>query len=115
MLLRQASQCRPRAEELLAFAGQQNHVNTFVHASFQNGFVELLHHVIGVSVCRGIGERNNRYTIEGFVIYEAQSWAGYRRLVRRRKRGVSRPKSQKDQREFIAEEPWRRRDKSPHP
>jgi hypothetical protein len=57
-----------RAEELLTFAGDQNHLNSFVHARIENRAIELLHHFVAVRVRGRIVERDDRDAVRDLVI-----------------------------------------------
>ena len=51
---------RARAKEFFAAAGNHDHLHAFIHAGRKNPRVELLHHLVGVSVRRRIVQRYNR-------------------------------------------------------
>jgi hypothetical protein len=64
------------AKEFFAAAGDYYHLDTFIHPRFENARIQLLHHLVGISICRRIVERQDRDTVFGSIIYELACMSG---------------------------------------
>jgi hypothetical protein len=67
---RQHRDAGPSGEEFFASAADDDDVGAFVHAGLENGRIELEHHVVGVSVRRGVIEFKNSDAVFDAVLYE---------------------------------------------
>src|SRR4030095_3325394 len=55
-------------KELLAFTRYHNDLNSIIHPRIENGAVELLHHLVGISVGWWIVKGEDRNTVCDLVI-----------------------------------------------
>ena len=59
---------RARGEELVARAGQHDHVDVVVHARLEDGLIELAVHFVGVSIGRRIEHLDHGHAAVGAVV-----------------------------------------------
>ena len=55
---------RSGAEKLIAVPGDDNYMNVVIHPRIKNPAIQLLHHLIAVSVRRRIVERHKRNAVD---------------------------------------------------
>ena len=58
------------AEELVSFAGQEQHVDGGVEAGFEDRLVQLPHHLVAVGVRGGVIEGEHGDATDHFVLHE---------------------------------------------